>query len=336
MASAVAVALGLGVALAVPAHAGAQGFETLGTRAGGMGGAFVAVADDATAVYWNPAGLALSGALFSLAMDTGASEAAPDDLDRAGRRSGSLLAFGTPPLGLSYYRLSATSFVPDTSGTGAAMVRLQRLTTHHAGITLVQSLTGNRSTFNVALGTTLKLVHGIGAAGLVDARTDRDELLDEAGLLPDESNTTFDADIGLLASFGTWRAGITARNVREPEFDAAEDAHIELTRQTRAGLAYVGVPGLIVSADIDLERSRGSLGEVRNFAAGAEAQLFPRAFVRSGFRVNTLSDQPGGRAAVYSLGGGYAVFRSFVVDAHATLGSEAGNRGWGVSGRLLY
>jgi hypothetical protein len=91
-----------------------------------------------------------------------------------------------------------------------------------------------------------------------------------------------------------------------------------------------------VSADIDLERSKGSLGEVRNFAAGAEAQLFPRAFVRSGFRFNTLSDQPGGRATVYSLGAGYAVFRSFVVDAHATLGSDAGNRGWGVSGRLLY
>jgi long-chain fatty acid transport protein len=30
----------------------------IGARALAMGGAFVAVADDATAVYWNPAGLA--------------------------------------------------------------------------------------------------------------------------------------------------------------------------------------------------------------------------------------------------------------------------------------
>ena len=30
----------------------------VGTRASGMAGAFVAVADDATAVYWNPAGVA--------------------------------------------------------------------------------------------------------------------------------------------------------------------------------------------------------------------------------------------------------------------------------------
>ena len=45
------------------APADAQSFEALGSRAQGMG-AFVAVADDASAVYWNPAGLA-SGAYFS-------------------------------------------------------------------------------------------------------------------------------------------------------------------------------------------------------------------------------------------------------------------------------
>ena len=40
----------------VPAEA-QQIFESVGTRALGMGGAFVAVADDASAVWWNPAGL---------------------------------------------------------------------------------------------------------------------------------------------------------------------------------------------------------------------------------------------------------------------------------------
>jgi hypothetical protein len=48
--------------------ASAQGFESVGTRAMGMGGAFVAVADDATAAYWNPAGLT-TGAFFSLLAD---------------------------------------------------------------------------------------------------------------------------------------------------------------------------------------------------------------------------------------------------------------------------
>ena len=43
------------LAASAPVHA--QVFETFGVRALGMGGAFVAVADDATATYWNPAGL---------------------------------------------------------------------------------------------------------------------------------------------------------------------------------------------------------------------------------------------------------------------------------------
>ena len=44
--------------LALPVQASAQSLDTIGTRAQGMGGAFVGVADDASAVYWNPAGLA--------------------------------------------------------------------------------------------------------------------------------------------------------------------------------------------------------------------------------------------------------------------------------------
>ena len=54
--------------LIVPAVASAQPFETIGVRALGMGGAFVAVADDVSAIWWNPAGLA-TGGLFSMAVD---------------------------------------------------------------------------------------------------------------------------------------------------------------------------------------------------------------------------------------------------------------------------
>ena len=43
---------------AVAAPAGAQIVESVGSRALGMGGAFVAVASDSTATWWNPAGLA--------------------------------------------------------------------------------------------------------------------------------------------------------------------------------------------------------------------------------------------------------------------------------------
>ena len=51
-----------------------------GVRAAGMGGAFTAVADDASASYWNPAGLA-SGNLFSLVIDRSAGDAHGGEVD---------------------------------------------------------------------------------------------------------------------------------------------------------------------------------------------------------------------------------------------------------------
>ena len=64
--------------LGFPPGAAAQSSESVGTRAQGMGGAFVGVADDASAVYWNPAGLA-GGAYFSLVIDGNTARSVPDD-----------------------------------------------------------------------------------------------------------------------------------------------------------------------------------------------------------------------------------------------------------------
>src|SRR5688572_11971892 len=57
------MALRLGLVLLVisitgSAASSAQTIEEVGTRAQGMGGAFVAVANDSTATWWNPSGIA--------------------------------------------------------------------------------------------------------------------------------------------------------------------------------------------------------------------------------------------------------------------------------------
>src|ERR1043166_1692648 len=57
------------VPFVVPSAVLAQTAAPVGVRAEGMGGAFVAVADDATAAWWNPAGLA-TGALFRAILET--------------------------------------------------------------------------------------------------------------------------------------------------------------------------------------------------------------------------------------------------------------------------
>ena len=125
----------------------AQPFEGVGARAQGMA-AFVAVADDASAVYWNPGGLA-SGAYFSLVLDRTEAETKVALGRPSGGRSSWLLALSAPAIGLSYYRLRSTNVFP----TGTQLSRVESLVTHHAGATLVHSI------FNhLAAGATVKLV----------------------------------------------------------------------------------------------------------------------------------------------------------------------------------
>jgi hypothetical protein len=329
--------------LSVSPEVFAQSFEVLGTRAAGMGGAFVAVVDDGSAVYWNPAGLA-SGSFFSLVLDRNSGEGQVPAEGRASAGNATLLAFSTLPLGVSYYRLQTVEvrLKPDTTGVvrpssvapsqpGLVSADVATLTTHHLGVTLVQSLIEG-----VAVGTTLKLVRG--TAGMsVRSGSDLDALVDEGDEIPTEGETEFDADIGIMATRGRFRAGLTIRNVVEPDFETeVPDEVLALERQTRAGIAYQATDLLLIAADIDLERSESALGDRRNLALGAEARVHRKAFIRSGFNVNTVSDQPGGRAPVVSFGGSYAVTGSVLVDAQATVGAEKGARGWGIAGRFVF
>ena len=97
----------LSCAAALPATVEAQVFESVGTRALGRAGAFVGVADDATAVYWTPAGLA-TGGLFSLVVDGQTADmrvnrTRPDTPGTA--ESGWFAGLTTNTAGISYYRL---------------------------------------------------------------------------------------------------------------------------------------------------------------------------------------------------------------------------------------
>ena len=142
------IVLVLGVAAAVATPAYAQSSAPVGVRAAGMGGAFTAVADDGTAPYWNPAGLA-SGSFAGLTLDA-------NSLDR---QSAIMAGLATPPLGLCYYRTTTTA--PAGSDRNGPVVTS---VIHHAGVTLVQSLGDH----GIAVGSTVTFVHGNGA-NAVDA-----------------------------------------------------------------------------------------------------------------------------------------------------------------------
>jgi len=210
--------------LLFPSKSSAQGDDVVGTRAQGMGGAFVGVADDASAVYWNPGGLA-GGAYFSLVLDGSTAEAAPDGLNLAASRSAYLLALSTPAVGLSYYRLHHVTAAP-SSVAGPPAFRLESLTTQHVGATVVRSLFAG-----IAVGATLKAVHGL--AGLADVPADTAEDAVEHWDVAGQKSNKFDLDIGLMATSSVGRLGLLIRNVTEPSFETGNGTELALDRQVR-------------------------------------------------------------------------------------------------------
>jgi hypothetical protein len=202
--------------------------------------------------------------------------------------------------------------------------------THHIGGTVVQSVTDT-----IAVGATVKLVRG--AAAIADVRDrDRKGLLADGVDLPGRSTTRLDADLGIVAAAGPLRAGLTVRNVREPEFPTGSGESLTLERQVRGGLALLVAPGWTVAADLDLRKTSGPFGPMRDAAFGTEARLARRAVVRGGVRFNTTAGSLPGRAPSASAGGSYAIRAGVHVDAQVTAGGERAMRGWGVAARFVY
>lgn len=303
----------------------AQTFEAVGTRAQGMGGAFVGMADDASAVYWNPGGLA-RGAYFSLVLDGSGSEAVPDPDRLAADRGGWLLALTTPALGVSYYRLRSVTVRPSPPSLSTTFLRFNSLVTHHVGATLVQSLTDG-----IAVGATVKLIRGEAAS--VAAAEKADDLLDGWDVMGRTANKV-DVDVGVMATGGIGSVGLTVRNLSEPAFRTGDDLELRLERQIRGGASVLLLPTWKLAADFDFTTSEGPFTDVRELALGTEGRLTRRLTARGGFRLNTAGDR--GRAPSVSLGGSYAVLGSLLLDAQVTRGGDEAFGGWGIAGRMVF
>jgi hypothetical protein len=330
------------LALLTPSASLAQEFAAVGTRAAGMGGAFVGVADDATAIYWNPAGLA-AGSYFSLVLDRTGMEAVPDRSQTGTEKSSYFIGLAMPALGLGYYRLQTAtahpapslltgiSGLPELGLTAADPVQVDTLVTHHGGVTLVQSLWEG-----VAIGTTLKLVRGLAASTRTAAMTADDALDSEAAEIFGRATNQFDLDVGIMAAGGPLKAGLTLRNIREPGFAPAGGGEdLVLERQARAGVSYAVSPTWIAAADVDLLRTRDAFGDRRDVALGTEGRLSSRIVVRAGAAFNTVGGEGPERQA-FSVGGSFAAKAAVFVDGHFTTGSETTGHQWGIAARFVY
>jgi F plasmid transfer operon, TraF, protein len=315
----------------------AQSLETTGNRASAMT-AFVAVADDASAVVWNPSGLA-QGPFLNLEVDLGRANSAtseePQLTGSAGQHETTLLALGLPPIGVSYYRMG-TTFLNPASPAGQLspnrqdqQVSVRSLVTSHLGVTVLQSL-GDR----VTIGATAKLVRGSVAVGTSAIRTWSDGF-EYAESLETRGSTKGDIDAGALFAAGQFRAGVVARNLTEPTFETgAESASLE--RHVRLGVAWgdrwPGLPLTIVALDADATRTPHASGDRRDVAAGLERWLKGRrAGVRGGVRASTVGDA----RPVVSIGGSFALRAGTYVDAYVAKGARE-DRAWGIGARVTY
>lgn len=282
----------------------------LGTRAAGLAGAFVAVADDASAVYWNPAGLATGAVLSFLATFSEEKTAAPGpSAASAERLAGRMVALSLPPVGLAYYRIGAfateraASAVTGPRSREEVRRRVQALTTSTVGVSLLQSLTDY-----LVVGATPKLVHGA-------------------------DSTTFDVDAGLMIAVERVRLGLAARHLATPAF-AREGGEIELPREARLGAAWgSGWPGhsrVMVSVDGDLLSRATPSGDRRDVAAGVETWWRDRRLgLRGGVRRSTVGEARAAVAAGVSAG----LTPGLLLEAHVVQG-HASERGWSLGVRM--
>lgn len=288
----------------------AEAQSSVGVRANGMGGAFVGVADDGTAVYWNPAGLA-TGALASVNLEFG--EFKPDGPGDRDDLNHALVAISLPPVGLAYYRQGVFGERPPgpavTGGQGREEVRssVHAFTTSTFAISLLQSLTEY-----VVVSATPKFVWG-------------------------GESFTVDVDASAMLAITQFRLGVTGRNLTTPSF-AVDDTgaeEVELATEVRVGGGWgSGWPGhsrVVVAVDGDVVTRPTPSGERRDLAAGVETWWLARRLgVRGGLRGSTV-----GEARNVVTAGASWMFSGMYLEGYWA-GGDAGERSWGLGLRYSF
>lgn len=272
-----------------------------------MGGAFVGVADDATAVYWNPAGLA-TGAIVSLNVELGGMK--PDGATDWGPKT-ALVAFSLPPLGLAYYRQGAFGVATPDSAVAATPSReevgssVHAIATSTVAVSLLQSVTEH-----IVVSATPKVVWG-------------------------GDSVRPDVDAGVMVAANRFRLGLAARHLATPTFEQEGLGSVELEREARVGGGWgSGWPGysrVVVAVDGDLMRRVTPRGERRDVAAGVETWWRERRFaLRGGVRGSTV-----GEARTAASIGASALVAGLYVEGYVAVG-QADERSWSLGLRYSF
>jgi hypothetical protein len=310
----------LALALGVPAIAhGQMVFESTGERALGMGGAFVAVANDSTATFWNPAGLVVgapASATFGWSRFQGGNPKANPEPGLT-RRTGTLTSIGSWPAGLSYGHFTHSSLGARDDG----LFTVETLHTSQVGLTILQTLAEG-----LIGGLTVRYMRG----DVVQALSDR-PTVEEAFAATDDMqgkrSGALDLDAGLMADMRRLRVGLTLRNLRSPSFGESAQNRVTIPRETRLGIAILPTDGLTLAMDLDLERVDLRDDLRRMVAFGGEGRIGRHLAVRTGIRW----DLEGDRRLLGTAGLSISLRSGIWLDGHYAHGRHVEDREFGAA-----
>ena len=217
----------------------------IGARALAMGGAFVAVCDDSTAMVWNPAGLAQLNDTRLAGMST--------DLYGLGvthQFVGATTSFANLGIGLGWERAAIDGQIVDAGG-----------------------VLGNAFTWveNAIIGSLATNVMDVAMAG-----ANVKYYMADSGL--GDTATGFGFDLGLLVSLGdTFVIGVNAMDLAGSTIEWDGGTSDIVSGMYKAGLALNLGEQFVLAADVDFDGS-----ELGNTHVGAEFQLIDELALRGG------------------------------------------------------
>jgi len=218
----------------------------VGARALAMGGAFVAVADDATAVCWNPAGLAQLDDTRITGMST--------DLFGIGATHqfvGATTTFSNIGIGLGWERLALTGQGAAADGTPGSLFNWDE---------------------SAIIGTLATNIMDIGLAG-----ANVKYYMADSSFGPSASGFGF--DLGLLVKLGDmFTIGVNAADLGNSKITETDGTTDSITGMYTAGLAMSLVDGMLVLAtDVDFDGT--NLGDAH---IGVEFKVIDELALRGG------------------------------------------------------
>ncbi|MBD3348331.1 MAG: hypothetical protein GF400_03925 [Candidatus Eisenbacteria bacterium] len=239
--------------------AGANFAETeVGARPMGMGGAFVAVADDVTALHWNPAGLAnLEGVqLFGMRTSVYSVDGLSEDS------------------AMAVYGDGCRGFAAGWMRTGAEDLYNEDVILFGVGTTLPPD--------GLSAGFSIKRL-SIQAPGY---EYYNDPAFDGDG------DSAYTGDLGLLYRRGSWSAGATYRNIGEPELQllsTTEDPD-PVVSEFRLGGSYLFREVMLMTAEWRVPREVPSYYERKSsFNLGTEVWFYEVVALRAGMNRDRIT-----------------------------------------------